>query len=167
MLTGQTLENKANSWMSKYSDEWKFSPNNDEISYIIENVTRKTVLQASNDDKVKEEKHLSIYESKAAQQLWRKGKADNKGFFTLTNCGSNKILTATSNDGLKVFHNCQQVIFDQLGSKVKKHTSMKNTIEISVPILQDDPENQNFASFEEPVIIQMNTSKDKPTFSIS
>ena len=122
-----------------------------------------------NDDKVREQK-LSSDESEAPQQLWRKGEGDNEGFITLINAASNKILTAKSDNSLHVKHNietkylsselhqavnpnCQQIIFDQLGENVRQHPSLENTIEIHVPIHD-----------EESLIIQMDTSKDLPSF---
>ena len=113
---------------------------------------------------------MSSTESRGLQQLWRQGEGDNEGFFTLINSASNKILTAKSDNSLHVKHNietkylsselhqavnqnCQQKIFDQLGENVRQHPSLENTIEIHVPIHDD-----------EPLIIHMDTSKDQPSF---
>jgi hypothetical protein len=180
-LNSKTLINKANLWQANDSHIWKFPTQRDDRNYfMIErseksgNDTKKVILEALHDDKVvyvileplhddkvKEQK-LSSTESKAPptpHQLWRKGKGENEGFITLINAASNKILTAKSDNSLHYLHvkhkneTCQHIIFDQLGENVRQHPSLKNTIEIHVPIHD-----------EESLIIHMNTSKDMPSF---
>ena len=170
--------NKAKLWQTNDSHIWKF-PTHDSNYFRIEkseksekseNYTKKAILGTLNDDKVKEQKLSS-----SPQQLWRKGEGDNEGFFTLINSASNKILTAKSDNSLHVKHNietrlietkylfsellqyvnqtCQQIIFEQLGENVKQHPSLEKTIEIHVPIHDD-----------ESLIIHMDTSKAMPSF---
>ena len=170
-LDGQTLINKAKLWQS--NDAWRFSSQDKFNCFTIQNNKKEEVLEVLYDDKVKEQK-LSSDESKAPQQLWRKGEGDNEGFITLINAASNKILTAKSDNRrsnrLHAKHNIetkylsselhqavnknyQQIIFDQLGENVRQHPSLENTIEIHVPIHD-----------EETLIIHMDTSKDMPSF---
>ena len=64
----------------------------------IENTSKDKVLEANIDGKV-------IQEDKEdkAEQLWKKGKKDNEGYFTLENSGeSPKVLTAISISGLEI-----------------------------------------------------------------
>ena len=172
-LDGQTLINKAKLWQS--NDAWRFSFQGDDrrlrnvFTHFNIQKDSNEVLGALIDGKVKEQK-LSSTESRGLQQKWREGEGDNEGFFTLINSASNKILTAKSDNSLHVKHNIetkylsrelnqavnpnfQQIIFDQLGENVRQHPSLEKTIEIHVPIHDD-----------EPLIIHMDTSKDLPSF---
>ena len=166
-LDGQTLTNKAKLWQS--NDAWRFSSQDKFNRFTIQNDKKWEVLEVLYDE-VSLEQKLSSDESEAPKQLWRKGEGDNEGFITLINSASNKILTAKSDNSLHVKHNietkylsselhqavnqnCQQKIFDQLGENVRQHPSLENTIEIHVPIHD-----------EESLVIHMDTSKDMPSF---
>ena len=64
----------------------------------IENTSKGKVLGATSDGKVIQEDFL---ESKA-DQLWKKGEADDEGYFPLQNSGEPKVLTVTSESSLEV-----------------------------------------------------------------
>ena len=64
----------------------------------IENTSKANVLGATNDGKVIQE---VIIEGKA-DQLWKKGKLDVGGYFTLENSGVPNVLTAISESSLEI-----------------------------------------------------------------
>ena len=96
-LNSETLINKAKLWQANESHIWKFLTQRDDSNYfmiekslIFGNVTKKAILEALHDDKVKaietialdkvNEQKLSGSESKAPptpHQLWRKGEGEN------------------------------------------------------------------------------------------
>ena len=79
------------------SDEnWKFKSKDDLI--YIENTSKAKVLGSTSDGKVIEEVKV---EGKA-EQLWKKGKPDAEGYFTLRNFGEPKVLTAISESSLEI-----------------------------------------------------------------
>ena len=88
------LENKDKIWVS--NETWVFKNKTDLI--CIENIITKKVLGSTNYSKVSQED----YEKGKAQQLWKKGKANGKGYFTLENSGMPKVITAISESGLEI-----------------------------------------------------------------
>ena len=81
------LKNEAEHWTS--NESWIFNTKDDDLIYI-ENVSKKKVLGATSDGKVIQE---SIVEDKA-EQLWKKGKPNADGYFTLKNSKVPKFITA-------------------------------------------------------------------------
>ena len=55
-------------------------------------------MEATSDDRVIQE----VFVEGKADQLWKKGKPDDQGYFTLENSGMSKVLTAISEVGLKI-----------------------------------------------------------------
>ena len=88
------LKNKAGLWKSV---TWTFKTKDDDLIYI-ENASKTKVLQATSDGKVIQE----VFVDGKADQLWKKGKPDAEGYFTLENSGVPKVLTAISESGLKI-----------------------------------------------------------------
>ena len=64
----------------------------------IENTSQKKVLGATNVGKVIQE----VFVEGKADQLWKKGKPDVEGYFTLENFGVPKVITAISESGLEI-----------------------------------------------------------------
>ena len=64
----------------------------------IENTSQTKVLGATSDGKVIQE----VFIQGKARQLWKKGKPDANGYFTLENSGVPKVLTATSESSLEI-----------------------------------------------------------------
>ena len=90
------LKNKAGIWKS--DDLWIFKTKDNDLIYI-ENTSKKKVMGATIDDKV----ILEDSEEGKAQQLWKKGKTDAQGYFTLENFEvPNLVITATSESDLKI-----------------------------------------------------------------
>ena len=89
------LKNKGELWKSV--DAWIFKPKDDELIYI-ENTSETKVLGATSDGKVIQE----VFVDGKADQLWKKGKPDAEGYFTLENSGVPKIITAISESGLEI-----------------------------------------------------------------
>ena len=79
----------------KSVDSWIFKTKDDEVIYI-ENTSKTKVLGATSDGKVIQE----VFEEGKADQLWKKGKPDAEGYFSLQGSKSSKILTATSGNDL-------------------------------------------------------------------
>ena len=94
-LDDNILKNKAGLWKSV--DSWIFKSKDDDVIYV-ENISKTRVLGATSDGKVIQE---FMVEGKATQ-LWKKGKPDAEGYFTLQNSGEPKVLTAISESGLKI-----------------------------------------------------------------
>ena len=95
------LENKAGIWESV--DPWIFKPKHnapDNDLFYIENTSLlvSEVLEATSEFKVIQE---LLVEGKA-EQIWKKGKPDVEGYFTLENYGEPKLLTAISESVLEI-----------------------------------------------------------------
>ena len=93
------LKNKAGLWKS--DDSWTFITKDDNLIYI-KNTSKTKVLAATrrflNDDNVS----LEAGVAGKAEQLWRKGKPDAEGYFTLENSAVPKVLTAISESFLEI-----------------------------------------------------------------
>ena len=83
--------NKAGIWTSK--EIWKFSDQSSAVNIV--NTSKNTLLRATSDDSVCEV-------DAAATPIWKKGDPDVEGFFTLTCLKTQKVLTATSDESLKM-----------------------------------------------------------------
>ena len=94
-LDDNILKNKAGLWKSV--DSWIFKSKDDDVIYV-ENISKTRVLGATSDGKVIQE---FMVEGKATQ-LWKKGKPDAEGYFTLQNSGEPKVLTAISECSLEI-----------------------------------------------------------------
>ena len=77
-------------------DSWIFKTFSNLI--YIENTSTTKVLGAKSDGKVIQE----VFVEGKADQLWKKGKPDAKGYFTLENSGVPKVITAISESSLKI-----------------------------------------------------------------
>ena len=96
-LDGNRLKNKAGLWKSVNS--WTFTTKDDDPNLIyIENNSTTEVFGATSDGKVIQEDK----EEGKALQLWKKGKADDEGYYTLENSKVPKVITAVSPDSLEV-----------------------------------------------------------------
>ena len=91
------LINKANIWSS--DDDFKITPNG--LIELIENnsTNKKTVLRINRKNNVVEEK--KFVEGKDGQ-LWKKGEPNDEGYFTLEGSKSRKVMTAVSEDKIKI-----------------------------------------------------------------
>ena len=78
-------------------EQWNFKTNNDDLIHI-ENVSKTKVLATASDGQV----ILEDLEEDKAEQLWKKGKPDAEGYFTLTNSKVSKIMTAISSSVLQM-----------------------------------------------------------------
>jgi hypothetical protein len=74
----------------------------------IENTSNTRVLGATSDGKVIQE---FLVEGKA-NQLWKKGKPDDEGYYTLQNSGESKVLTAISERSLEIKGNISNYEID-------------------------------------------------------
>ena len=90
------LQNKKELWKSAEDQEWKFTSKGDLIR--IENIKKEKVFGTTDDSKVK----LEDVEDDNDGQLWKKGKPNNKGYFTLENCKAKKFLTPVSSTSLEL-----------------------------------------------------------------
>ena len=90
------LENKAGLWRS--NDSWIFKTNDDDRLIYVENTSKAKVLETTRDGKVIQKEKV---EGKA-HQLWKKGKSDPDGYFTLINSGMPKLITAISKSGMEI-----------------------------------------------------------------
>ena len=98
------LKNKAGKWKST-GFLWIFKTKEDDLIYI-ENTSNKKVLGATRKSKV----ILEDSEEGHVQQLWKKGKTDAQGYFTLENFGvPNLVITATSESDLKIKGNITEM----------------------------------------------------------
>ena len=77
-------------------EEWSCKTKDDLI--YIEKISKKMVLGTSSDDEV----ILEDFEEGKAQQLWKKGKPNTEGYFTLENSKVPKIMTAISSSILQI-----------------------------------------------------------------
>ena len=75
---------------------WIFTTKGNET--VIENTSTTKVLGATIDGEVIEE----VFVDGKPEQLWKKGKSDAEGYFTLENSGEPKVITAISEDSLKI-----------------------------------------------------------------
>ena len=89
------LKNKKGRWTS--DEQWNFKTNDDDLIHI-ENISKTKVLATASDGQV----ILEDLEEGKAEQLWKKGKPDAEGYFTLTNSKVPKILTAISSSVLQM-----------------------------------------------------------------
>jgi hypothetical protein len=89
------LKNKAGVWKS--DDDWNLIPKNDGL-ICIENTSKTKVLAATKDRKV----IFEVFDEGKTDQLWKKGKPDAEGYFTLVNSGVPKVITAISESGLEI-----------------------------------------------------------------
>ena len=83
------LKNKKGLWKSE--EPWNFKTNDDDLIHI-ENISKTKVLATASDGQV----ILEDFEEGKAEQLWKKGKPNAEGYFTLTNAKVPKIMTAIS-----------------------------------------------------------------------
>ena len=78
-------------------EQWNFKTNDADLIYI-ENLSKKKVLATASDGQVILEDH----EEGKAEQLWKKGKPNSEGYFTLENSKVPKIITAISSSTLQI-----------------------------------------------------------------
>ena len=88
------LINKEGIWKS--NDSWVFKPKDDDLIYI-ENTSKTKVLETFVNEVI-----LADFQEDKAEQLWKKGKPDAEGFFTLENSKMPKFITAISESGLEI-----------------------------------------------------------------
>ena len=72
------LKNKGGLWKSV--DSWISKTEDDGLIYI-QNTSKTKVLGAKSDGEVIQE----VFAEGKANQLWKKGRPDDEGYFTLTN----------------------------------------------------------------------------------
>ena len=100
-LDNNLLKNKAGLWKS--TDLWTFTTKDNDFIYI-ENTSKTKVLGATSDGKVIQE----VFVADKAEQLWKKGKPDANGYFTLSSPELTNfdpvemVLTVTPNSNLVV-----------------------------------------------------------------
>ena len=101
MLNPNMLINKAGIWES--DDMWIFKTKDDDLFYI-ENTSNKKVLGSTWD--VGRKVILEDPEEGNSEQLWKKGKTDAQGYFTLENgYEPTLVITAISKSGLTMKSN--------------------------------------------------------------
>ena len=106
MLTDDNLSvKKDGNWKSE--QKWNFKTECQKCSTIsIEKATNNMVLVNEDNDVVQEEPRKKDSDrdkiSNHMRQIWKMGKPDKKGFFTLKNCYSKKLLTFVDKTGLTV-----------------------------------------------------------------
>ena len=76
---------------------WNFKTNEDDLVYI-ENTSKTKVLEITKDNQVL----LKDFQEDKAEQLWRKGEPDKKGYFSLESSVPTKVITATSQTDLEI-----------------------------------------------------------------
>ena len=89
------LQNKLKFWTS--DEEWNFKTKDDSVIYV-ENISKTKVLGTSSDGEV----ILEDFEESKVQQLWKKGKINAEGFFTLQNSTIPMLMTAISSSVLQL-----------------------------------------------------------------
>ena len=90
------LKNKAGLWKSDEDDTWVFKNRGNDLISIKKN---SVVLEATSDGRVIER----IFEKGKDDQLWKKEKPDNEGYFTLESYSEvPKVITATSESDLRI-----------------------------------------------------------------
>ena len=97
-LHRNTIQNKANIWMTK--DNWNFKTKGNFV--YIENDSKKEVLGTTDDGKLILEDHV---EDKPGQ-LWKRGEPDDEGYFVIQNSQSLKYITAISESSLEIRGKC-------------------------------------------------------------
>ena len=97
-LSGGILKSKKN--ISIFDKEWSFTSKR-HLFNIQNNLDKTKVLGITSDDKVIEEE---LMDGKH-EQLWRKGKPDTDGYFSLEISKSRKLLTAKSSSNVEVLGN--------------------------------------------------------------
>ena len=128
-LNGKILKNKANVWSS--NDEWHFLTaikNIDQVQKLIyiENITKNKALRAKNDGKVIQE---DFYE------LWKLGKPDSEGYFTLEHPKVPKVVTAISGSSLEIKDPYEHLkAFGNLWNSVICKTSTENVKDIALAV---------------------------------
>ena len=90
------LQDKWEFWKS--DEEWNFKTK-DELIYI-ENISQKKFLESSSDGDV----ILKDFEEDKAQQLWKKGEPDDKGYFTLENQSPNLFTLTANSSNSSILH---------------------------------------------------------------
>ena len=99
-LNDDKLENKEGLWKS--IDSWKFQsiPKDVELFYIIANTSTSNTMVwgTTSDGTVIQE----VFVEGKADQLWRKGKNDAEGYFTLENHVVPKVITSISEIDLEI-----------------------------------------------------------------
>ena len=79
MCDDKSLKSKGDVWMSE--DKWRFKNTADRKFMYIENISNKKFLTANSNGTVIEED----YEDDKTGQLWKRGKPNIEGYFTLEN----------------------------------------------------------------------------------
>ena len=103
ILDGNKLKSKAGIWKSV--DSWVFKTRLGYLIYI-ENTSTKKYLEAKGYGSGLHGKVIQeVFVANKAAQLWKKGKPDDEGYFTLENSGVPKVITAISESGLIVKSN--------------------------------------------------------------
>ena len=89
------LKNKKGLWMS--DEQWNFKTNDDDLIHI-ENIAKTKVLATASDGQI----ILEDLEDGKAEQLWKKGKPNTEGYFTLENSKLPKLMTGISSSDLEI-----------------------------------------------------------------
>ena len=90
------LLNKANIWSSK--DDFDITNGTNNFVYIQKNSNENMTLEIKDNGEVKEEKFV---EDKPGQS-WKKGESNKEGYFTLKHSESPKVMTAVSENEIKL-----------------------------------------------------------------
>ena len=93
-MDGKTLTNKANLWKS--NDEWNITTRDKFVH--IENISKDKVLGITPDGSITEEDSVE----NEPGQLWKRGKSNADGYFSLENTDTPKVMTAISLSRLEV-----------------------------------------------------------------
>lgn len=93
-VEGKLLKNKANIWRS--NEEWDFTFKNKLV--CIHNKLKNKVLETTIDGKV----ILEDAQEDKPEQLWKKGRTQPDGHFTLENSKVPKVMTAISANSLEI-----------------------------------------------------------------
>ena len=121
-IFNNSLQNKRGVWVS--DDNWNFGTKfgaKDDLFYIL-NLSQKKYLGITNNDEVILEK----FEENKVRQLWKKGKANSEGYFTLENSKVPKLLTASSEQ--QTIKTVRTVHIDSTGLEILgKHNSKMDT----------------------------------------
>ena len=92
-LNGNTLTNKANLWTS--NDEWNIRTRDKFVH--IENISKNKVLGITPDGSITEEDYVE----NEPGQLWKRGKSNADGYFSLENSDTTKVMTGISPNRLE------------------------------------------------------------------
>ena len=129
-VEGKMLKNKANFWTSndKWSGNFLTTRNN---LYFIKNISEQTTFTTKNDGKVIQENFKGI----PSVELWKKGKPDNEGYFTLEHHKVTKFLTAISETNLEIKDPYEHLKeFSDLWKSVICKTSTENIKDIALAV---------------------------------